>query len=64
MLLFLALLICAEIVACRNAVLAAGHQAELGILAGWSGVAAAAAPLLIAAALTAPFLRAAARLRF
>jgi hypothetical protein len=63
-LLFLALLIGAEIVACRSVAMASGYQEELGILAGWFGVGAAVAPLLLAAGLTAPFLRAAAaRLR-
>jgi hypothetical protein len=57
-------LIGVELLACRSAALAAGYERELGILAGPLGVAMSPAPLVIAIALTAPFLRgAAARLR-
>ena len=59
-LLLLAVLIGAEVLVCRSSALAAGYEAELGILAGWFGVVAAVLPLALAAALTAPFLRAAA----
>jgi hypothetical protein len=60
-LLLLSTLASVEIVACRSQALARGYGDELGILAGWLGVAAAFAPPLIAIAVTAPFLRAAAR---
>jgi hypothetical protein len=64
MLFLLTTLIGVEVLACRSAALAAGHERELGFLAGPVGVAIAPAPLVIAIALTVPFLRgAAARLR-
>ena len=60
-LLFLTVLIGAEVLACRSGAVAAGYRSELGILEGWFGIAVAVAPLALATALAAPFLRAAAR---
>ena len=60
-LLLLSALTSVEIVACRSEALARGYVGELGFLAGWLGVAVALAPPIVAAAVTAPFLRAAAR---
>jgi hypothetical protein len=55
----LAALAMVQVLACRSEALARGYLAELGILAGGWGIAIAAAPLVIAVLLTAPFLRAA-----
>jgi hypothetical protein len=58
-LLLLSALTSIEIVACRSEALARGYVSELGILAGWFGLVAAAAPPILAVAITGPFLRAA-----
>jgi len=60
-LLVLSALTTIEIVACRSEALARGYVAELGVMAGWLGIAAAVTPPILAVVITTPFLRAAAR---